>query len=110
QPYQAPALQQSYQAPAIQQPSYTELDSRLAIQQPRLILGTSNHSRWKSHRIDSLGETDTECTKPKRLKNSAWFKEKMLLTEALESGAYLDLEQLAFLEDNGDTVIPAQAS
>ncbi|GJT19258.1 hypothetical protein Tco_0877964 [Tanacetum coccineum] len=38
-----------------------------------------------------------------------WFKEKMLLTEALESGAYLDLKQLAFLADNEDTVIPAQA-
>ncbi|GKD61956.1 hypothetical protein Tco_1299465, partial [Tanacetum coccineum] len=43
-------------------------------------------------------------------KNSTWFKETMLLTEALESGAYLDPEQLAFLADNGDTVIPAQAS
>ncbi|GKF40002.1 hypothetical protein Tco_0120063, partial [Tanacetum coccineum] len=39
-----------------------------------------------------------------------WLKEKMLLTEALESGAYLDPEQLAFLADNGDTVIPDQAS
>ncbi|GKC11442.1 integrase, catalytic region, zinc finger, CCHC-type containing protein [Tanacetum coccineum] len=29
---------------------------------------------------------------------------------ALESGAYLDPEQLAFLADNGDTVIPDQAS
>ncbi|GJY89200.1 hypothetical protein Tco_0503828 [Tanacetum coccineum] len=43
-------------------------------------------------------------------KNSAWFREKMLLTEALDSGAILDEEQLAFLEDNVDTVIPAQAS
>ncbi|GKE78783.1 hypothetical protein Tco_1544903 [Tanacetum coccineum] len=34
----------------------------------------------------------------------------MLLTEALESGAYLNLEQLAFLADNGDTIVPAQAS
>ncbi|GJZ11340.1 hypothetical protein Tco_0546099 [Tanacetum coccineum] len=42
--------------------------------------------------------------KPKRHKNSAWFKEKMLLTEALESRAYLDPEQLAFLADNEDTL------
>nr|GEX47141.1 integrase, catalytic region, zinc finger, CCHC-type, peptidase aspartic, catalytic [Tanacetum cinerariifolium] len=34
----------------------------------------------------------------------------MLLTEALEPGAYLDLKQLAFLVDNADTIIPAQAS
>ncbi|GKA72600.1 retrovirus-related pol polyprotein from transposon TNT 1-94 [Tanacetum coccineum] len=51
-----------------------------------------------------------QCTKPKRPKNSAWFKENMLLTKALESGAYLDLEQLAFLADNGDTIVLAQAS
>nr|GEU42214.1 hypothetical protein [Tanacetum cinerariifolium] len=34
----------------------------------------------------------------------------MLLTEALDSEAYLDSEHLAFLADNEDTVIPAQAS
>ncbi|GJR42471.1 hypothetical protein Tco_1310574 [Tanacetum coccineum] len=50
-----------------------------------------------------------QCTKPKRPKNSAWFKEKMLMTEVLELEAYLDLEQLAFLADNGDTIVPAQA-
>nr|GEW10096.1 hypothetical protein [Tanacetum cinerariifolium] len=36
--------------------------------------------------------------------------EKILLFEALESGDYLDPKQLAFLVDNGDTIIPAQAS
>ncbi|GKA81174.1 hypothetical protein Tco_0787866 [Tanacetum coccineum] len=51
-----------------------------------------------------------ECTKPKRPKKSTWFKEKMLLTDALESGATLDAEQLAFLENNGDTFTPVQAS
>ncbi|GKB54705.1 hypothetical protein Tco_0905458 [Tanacetum coccineum] len=34
----------------------------------------------------------------------------MLLTDALESGATLDAEQLAFLENNGDTFTPVQAS
>ncbi|GJX11584.1 hypothetical protein Tco_0201443 [Tanacetum coccineum] len=42
--------------------------------------------------------------------NSAWFKEKMLLSEALESRAYLNPEQLVFLADTWDTIIPAQAS
>ncbi|GJT60316.1 hypothetical protein Tco_1003849 [Tanacetum coccineum] len=56
------------------------------------------------------GHMARQCTKPKRPKNSAWFKEKMLLTEALESRATLDAEQLAFLADNGDTFTPAQAS
>ncbi|GJS60928.1 hypothetical protein Tco_0655712 [Tanacetum coccineum] len=50
------------------------------------------------------------CTKPKRPKKSAWFMEKMLLTESLESGAYLDPKQLGFLADNGDTIVPVQAS
>nr|GEU99908.1 retrovirus-related Pol polyprotein from transposon TNT 1-94 [Tanacetum cinerariifolium] len=56
------------------------------------------------------GHFARQCTKPKRPMNSAWIKEKMLLTEALKSGAYLDPKQLAFLADNGDTITPAQAS
>ncbi|GJX64817.1 hypothetical protein Tco_0299160 [Tanacetum coccineum] len=60
--------------------------------------------------IQEEGHMARQCTKPKRPKNSAWFKEKMLLTEALESRATLDAEQLAFLADNGDTFTPAQAS
>nr|GEW99377.1 hypothetical protein [Tanacetum cinerariifolium] len=56
------------------------------------------------------GNFARQCTKPKRPKNSAWFKEKMLLTEALESWATLDEEHIAFLAENGDTVIQTQAS
>ncbi|GKB84599.1 retrovirus-related pol polyprotein from transposon TNT 1-94 [Tanacetum coccineum] len=40
-----------------------------------------------------------QCTQHKRPRNSAWFKEKMLLVEAQESGQVLDEEQLAFLAD-----------
>ncbi|GKD05671.1 hypothetical protein Tco_1180645, partial [Tanacetum coccineum] len=35
---------------------------------------------------------------------AAWFKEKAMLAEALESGMVLDEEKIAFLADNGDTV------
>ncbi|GJZ80221.1 retrovirus-related pol polyprotein from transposon TNT 1-94 [Tanacetum coccineum] len=42
-----------------------------------------------------------QCTKPKRPRNSAWFKEKMLLVQAQESGRVLDEEQLAFLAEPG---------
>ncbi|GKA97098.1 hypothetical protein Tco_0824992 [Tanacetum coccineum] len=35
------------------------------------------------------------CTQPKRPRNSAWFKEKLLLFEAQEAGQILDEEQLA---------------
>ncbi|GJZ71406.1 retrovirus-related pol polyprotein from transposon TNT 1-94 [Tanacetum coccineum] len=64
----------------------------------------------KCYNSQEEGHFARQCTKPKRPRNSTWFKEKMLLTRALESGAYLDLEQLAFLTDNGDIVVPAQAS
>ncbi|GJR67044.1 zf-CCHC domain-containing protein [Tanacetum coccineum] len=61
----------------------------------------------KCYNCQEDGHMVRDCTKPKRTKNFAWFKEKMLLTEALQSGACLDPEQLAFLADNGDDVIPA---
>ncbi|GJV09207.1 retrovirus-related pol polyprotein from transposon TNT 1-94 [Tanacetum coccineum] len=51
-----------------------------------------------------------QCTKPKRPKNLDWFKEKMLIAQALESGVVLDEEHMAFLVDNGDTVAIGQDS
>ncbi|GKG45315.1 hypothetical protein Tco_0495393, partial [Tanacetum coccineum] len=45
-----------------------------------------------------------QCTQQKRPKNFEWFKEKMLLAQALESGMILDEEQLAFLEDPRDRI------
>ncbi|GKB15055.1 retrovirus-related pol polyprotein from transposon TNT 1-94 [Tanacetum coccineum] len=56
------------------------------------------------------GHMARQCTKPKRPRNSAWFKEKMLLAEALESGDVLDEEHMAFFEDNGNTVTTGQES
>ncbi|GKB07240.1 hypothetical protein Tco_0835524 [Tanacetum coccineum] len=38
-----------------------------------------------------------QCTHPKRPRNAAWFKEKLMLGEAQEVGQILDEEQLAFL-------------
>ncbi|GKA26379.1 retrovirus-related pol polyprotein from transposon TNT 1-94 [Tanacetum coccineum] len=45
------------------------------------------------------GHMARQCTKPKRPKNSEWFKEKMLLAQALEARVVLDEEQMAFLAD-----------
>ncbi|GKB35957.1 hypothetical protein Tco_0880899 [Tanacetum coccineum] len=42
-----------------------------------------------------------QCTQPKRPRNAVWFKEKVMLAEAQESGQILDEEQLAFLVDPG---------
>ncbi|GKE05051.1 retrovirus-related pol polyprotein from transposon TNT 1-94 [Tanacetum coccineum] len=56
------------------------------------------------------GHMARQCTKPKRPRNSAWFKEKVMLAEALESGVILDEEQMTFLADNKDTVTTGQQS
>ncbi|GKB63374.1 hypothetical protein Tco_0919560 [Tanacetum coccineum] len=40
-----------------------------------------------------------QCTQPKRRKDAAWFKEKVLLVQAQVEGKELDQEQLAFLAD-----------
>ncbi|GKD60241.1 hypothetical protein Tco_1297750 [Tanacetum coccineum] len=42
-----------------------------------------------------------KCTQPKRPRNSAWFKEKLMLVEAQEAGQILDEEQLAFIAEPG---------
>ncbi|GJU03617.1 hypothetical protein Tco_1113955 [Tanacetum coccineum] len=46
------------------------------------------------------GHMAKQCTQPKRPRNSAWFKEKLMLVEAQEAGQILDEEQLAFIEDH----------
>ncbi|GJU27134.1 retrovirus-related pol polyprotein from transposon TNT 1-94 [Tanacetum coccineum] len=56
------------------------------------------------------GHMARQCTKPKRPKNSTWFKEKAVLAEALESMMVFDKEQMAFLADNRDTITPSQQS
>ncbi|GJZ82272.1 retrovirus-related pol polyprotein from transposon TNT 1-94 [Tanacetum coccineum] len=56
------------------------------------------------------GHMARQCIKPKRLRNSAWFREKAMLAETLESGVALDKEQMTFLADNGDVVTTGQAS
>nr|GEV53008.1 hypothetical protein [Tanacetum cinerariifolium] len=42
-----------------------------------------------------------QCTQPKRPRSSAWFKEKLMLTEAQEAGQILDEEKLKFIADHG---------
>ncbi|GJX52749.1 retrovirus-related pol polyprotein from transposon TNT 1-94 [Tanacetum coccineum] len=43
------------------------------------------------------GHITRNCTQPKRLQNSDYFKDKMLLMQAQENGAVLDEEELLFL-------------
>ncbi|GJX19235.1 retrovirus-related pol polyprotein from transposon TNT 1-94 [Tanacetum coccineum] len=63
------------------------------------------------------GHMARQCTQPKRPRNSEWFKEKMLLVQAQESGVILDEDQIAFLVDLGvaqdldtQTILPINAA
>ncbi|GJV21504.1 integrase, catalytic region, zinc finger, CCHC-type containing protein [Tanacetum coccineum] len=65
------------------------------------------------------GHMAQQCTKPKRQRNAAWYKEKAMLAEVQDAGQILDEEQLAFLADLGvpasqaiqaSTIIPYNAA
>nr|GEW59211.1 retrovirus-related Pol polyprotein from transposon TNT 1-94 [Tanacetum cinerariifolium] len=44
----------------------------------------------KCYNCQGEGYTARQCTQPKRLRNSAWFKEKLMLVEAQEACHILD--------------------
>ncbi|GJU20614.1 hypothetical protein Tco_1153956 [Tanacetum coccineum] len=138
--YSSPAPQCSYDAPIVQQSQHLSqvLDSGLAVttfnpsddpiaslNKAMAFLSTSSASHFPqtNNQLRTSSNPRNQVTiqmeeslfrqykaDRHRPKNLAWFKEKMLLTEAFESGSYLDPEQLAFLADNRDTIILAQAS
>nr|GEU59321.1 copia protein [Tanacetum cinerariifolium] len=62
----------------------------VAAGQPRVI---------KCYNCQGEGHIARQCTQPKRPRNAAWFKEKLMLHEAQEAGQILDEEQLTFLAD-----------
>nr|GFC26584.1 hypothetical protein [Tanacetum cinerariifolium] len=47
------------------------------------------------------GHMSKQCTKPKRKRIEAWFKDKVLLVQAQANGQFLHEEELEFLEDPG---------
>nr|GEW54253.1 integrase, catalytic region, zinc finger, CCHC-type, peptidase aspartic, catalytic [Tanacetum cinerariifolium] len=53
------------------------------------------------------GHMSKQCTKPKRKRDDAWFKDKVLLVQAQANGQILHEEELAFLVDPGITKVQA---
>nr|GEV21447.1 hypothetical protein [Tanacetum cinerariifolium] len=85
--------------------SYLKLSLRSFIDRVWKLVDTSYRVMWDTAYWGFLrgeGHMARKCTKPKRPKNSAWFKEKMLLVQAHESSQVLSEEQLPFLTDDLD--------
>nr|GEY40257.1 hypothetical protein [Tanacetum cinerariifolium] len=47
------------------------------------------------------GHMSKQCTKPKRKRDKAWFKDKVLMVQAQANGQVLHEEELEFLADPG---------
>ncbi|GKD24308.1 retrovirus-related pol polyprotein from transposon TNT 1-94 [Tanacetum coccineum] len=75
----------------------TTLKGNYAAGQPRVV---------KCYNCQGEGHMVRQCTLQKRLRNVAWFKEKLLLSEAQEAGQIFDEEQLAFLANPGISEAP----
>nr|GFA00700.1 hypothetical protein [Tanacetum cinerariifolium] len=54
------------------------------------------------------GHMSKQCTKPKRKKDEAWFKDKVLQVQAQANGQILHVEELEFLADLG--IVEAQTT
>ncbi|GKB85310.1 hypothetical protein Tco_0957582 [Tanacetum coccineum] len=52
---------------------------------------------FRVDRIEVKGHIARQCTHPKGPQNSEYFKDKMLLMQALENGKVFDEEQLLFI-------------
>ncbi|GJS39961.1 retrovirus-related pol polyprotein from transposon TNT 1-94 [Tanacetum coccineum] len=59
----------------------------------------------KCYNCNSICHIARNCTKPKRPQNSEYFKDKMLLMQALENRVALDEEQLLFPTGRHDNVV-----
>ncbi|GKD43319.1 retrovirus-related pol polyprotein from transposon TNT 1-94 [Tanacetum coccineum] len=65
--------------------------------QPRVVKCYNCQGEWHMAR---------QCTQPKRPRNVAWFKEKLMVAKAQEASQTLDEEKLTFLADPGISEAP----
>nr|GEZ21631.1 hypothetical protein [Tanacetum cinerariifolium] len=62
---------------------------------------TNNHLRTSSNPRQQATINNGRCTKPKRKRDEAWFKDKVLLVQAQANGQVFHEEELEFLADPG---------
>nr|GEX23409.1 hypothetical protein [Tanacetum cinerariifolium] len=62
---------------------------------------TAGTSRPYTSRSSGEGHMSKQCTKPKRKRDEAWFKDKVLLVQAQANGQVFHEEELEFLADPG---------
>nr|GEZ02685.1 retrovirus-related Pol polyprotein from transposon TNT 1-94 [Tanacetum cinerariifolium] len=63
----------------------------------------------KCYNCNGTGYIVRNCPQPKRLQNSEYYKDKMLLMQAQENGVALDAEQLLFLSGGQDNTFDDDA-
>nr|GEX96104.1 hypothetical protein [Tanacetum cinerariifolium] len=97
------------------QPSIPQLEYAPTVNQqsqqlkfPLLDSGASGSNSMKQKTVicyncKGEGHMSKQCTKPKRKRDDAWFKDKVLLVQAQVNGQILHEEELAFLADLGIT-------
>ncbi|GJU48103.1 hypothetical protein Tco_1217658 [Tanacetum coccineum] len=72
------------------------------------IVGNANPGQGrqvKCYNCNGIGQKARNCTQPKHLQNSEYFKDKIVLLQAQENGVALDEEQLLFIVGGQDNAI-----
>ncbi|GKC48410.1 retrovirus-related pol polyprotein from transposon TNT 1-94, partial [Tanacetum coccineum] len=77
----------------------TVQDDRVTVQQVQGRQSQNVVGSGSQGNASGEGHMARQCTRPKRKRNAAWFKEKVLLVQAQAKGKELDEEQLTFLAD-----------
>nr|GEZ59088.1 hypothetical protein [Tanacetum cinerariifolium] len=80
--------------PTVEENGYPPINNQLKTSSNPRQQATINNGRGECH-------MSKQCTKPKRKKDEAWFKDKVLLVQAQANGQNLHEKELEFLADHG---------